>query len=52
MWSWDWKQQGGFARLVIQVEEIFPGEAVPTDALLALLEHESGCAWRYFYVQD
>ncbi|RKT44242.1 hypothetical protein [Thiocapsa rosea] len=52
MWSWDWKQQGGFARLLIQVEEIFPGEAVPTDALLALLERESGCAWRYFYVQD
>jgi hypothetical protein len=52
MWSWDWKQQGGFARLLIQVEEIFPGEAVPTDAFLDLLEREGGCAWRYFYVQD
>lgn len=52
MWSWDWKQQGGFARLVIQVEEIFPGEAVPTDALIDLLERESDCAWRFFYVQD
>lgn len=52
MWSWDWKQQGGFARLLVQVEEIFPGEAVPTDRLLGLLERASGCAWRYFYVQD
>jgi hypothetical protein len=52
IWSWDWKQQGGFARLLIQVEEVFPGEAVPTDAFLDLLERESGCAWRYFYVQD
>jgi hypothetical protein len=52
MWSWDWKQQGGFARLLIQVEEIFPGEAVPTDGFLDLLERESGCPWRHFYVQD
>ncbi|WP_296810001.1 hypothetical protein [Thiocapsa sp.] len=51
IWSWDWKQQGGFARLLIQVDEIFPGEAVPTDAFLDLLARESGCAWRYFYVQ-
>jgi hypothetical protein len=50
--SWDWKQQGGFARSLIQVEEIFPGEAVPTDAFLDLLERKSGCVWRYFYVQD
>lgn len=50
--SWDWKHQGGFARLLIQVEEIFPGEAVPTEGFLDLLERESGCAWRYFYVQD
>lgn len=50
--SWDWKQQGGFARLLVQVEEIFPGEAVPTDGLFDLLERASGCAWRHFYVQD
>jgi hypothetical protein len=52
IWSWDWKQQGGFARLLVQVEEIFPGEAVPTEEFLDLLERESGCAWRYLYVQD
>ena len=50
--SWDWKRQGGFARLLIQVEEIFPGEAVPTEGFLRLLERATGCAWRYFYVQD
>jgi hypothetical protein len=52
MWSWDWKQQAGFARQIIQVEEIFPGEAVPTRGLLDLLEQTSGCVWLYFYVQD
>jgi hypothetical protein len=52
IWSWDWKQQGGFARLLIQVEEIFPGEAVPTQGFLDLLARASGCPWRYFYVQD
>jgi hypothetical protein len=50
--SWDWKHRGGFARLLVRVEEIFPGEAVPTEGLLDLLERASGCAWGYFYVQD
>ncbi|NCA68749.1 MAG: hypothetical protein EOM91_01375 [Sphingobacteriia bacterium] len=50
--QWDWKQQGGFARRLIQIEEIFPGEAVPTPALLALLTATHDCEWRYFYLQD
>jgi hypothetical protein len=51
-WQWDWKQQGGFARRMILVEEIFPGEAVPAQSLLDLLERTSGCDWHYFYAQD
>lgn len=51
-WRWDWKQQGGFARRVIEVEEVFPGEAVPSPALLDRLREAGGCAWRFFYIQD
>jgi hypothetical protein len=51
-WCWDWKDTGGFARLSVCIEEIFPGEAVPTDALLNLLSDLSEMPWRHFYVQD
>ncbi len=50
--QWDWKQQGGFGRLFILVEEVFPGEAVPTPSLLDLLAQTSGTGWRHFYVRD
>lgn len=51
-WRWDWKQQGGFGRLFVLVEEVFPGEAVPTQRLLDLLTRACGSDWRHFYVQD
>jgi hypothetical protein len=51
-WDWDWKQQGGFGRLFVMVEEVFPGEAVPTPGLLDLLRDLDGTPWRHFYVQE
>lgn len=51
-WRWDWKQQGGFGRLFVLVEEVFPGEAVPTQRLLDLLTPACRSGWRHFYVQD
>lgn len=51
-WHWDWKHQGGFGRLFVCLEEVFPGEAVPTPSLLELLSRTSGSDWGYFYVQD
>ncbi|WP_242523460.1 hypothetical protein [Thiocystis minor] len=51
-WQWDWKEQGGFGRRAILIEEVFPGEAMPTDALLDLLQAASGTGWRHFYVRD
>ncbi|NEX21553.1 hypothetical protein G3480_14750 [Thiorhodococcus mannitoliphagus] len=51
-WLWDWKEQGGFGRLFILVEEIFPSEATPAPALFDLLIRASGTGWRHFYVQD
>lgn len=51
-WRWDWKEHGGFGRLFVAVEEVFPGEAVPVPALLDLLTRACGAGWRHFYVQD
>jgi hypothetical protein len=51
-WRWDWKQQGGFGRLFVLVEEVFPGEAVPTQPLFDLLTRACGVPWRHFYQQD
>jgi hypothetical protein len=36
----------------VQVEEVFPGEAVPTSALFEQLIRVSGIGWRHFYIQD
>jgi hypothetical protein len=51
-WTYDCKENAGFARLFIQVEEVFPGEAAPTPGLLGLLEDSTGGKWRHFYIQD
>lgn len=51
-WLWDWKQQGGFGRVFVQIEEVFPGEAVPTPAFFEQLIRISGIGWRHFYIQD
>lgn len=50
--QWNWRQQAGFGRLFIQINSIFPSEAVPTDELLGSLERLSSNPWRYFYIQD
>lgn len=52
LWAYDWKKKAGFGRLFVQVEEIFPGEAVPTPDLMRLLENSTRSEWRYFYIQD
>lgn len=51
-WRWDWKQQGGFGRCLVLIEEVFPAEAVPAPRLMNLLSAISGSDWHYFYVQD
>lgn len=51
-WAWDWKETAGFGRVLVLIEEVFPGEAVPAPALLDTLARASGGPWRHFYVQD
>ena len=45
----NWRQGAGFGRFFVEVHHIFPGEAVPGDELLRILEESTGTPWAYFY---
>jgi len=48
----DWRRQAGAARLLLEVVDVFPGEAVPVPGLLRGLEGLGAGPWRYFYYLD
>lgn len=43
----DWRQQAASGRVLLEVRNVFPGEASPSDALLNALQTASGFAWRF-----
>ena len=45
-----WRNDAGMARLFIEINSIFPGEAQPVESLMQHLQQETGCEWRYFYL--
>jgi hypothetical protein len=51
-WDWDWKGNAGYGRFFVEVEEIFPGEALPSPALDTALADITAAPWRHFHVQD
>ena len=51
-WCWSWGRHGGFGRVFISLEPVFPGEGRPLPACFRLLEQMQLGAWRYFFVQD
>lgn len=48
----DWRRKAGFARLFIEISNVFESEAVPSDSLIEKLEHLTGQTWDYFYWRD
>ncbi len=46
----DWRETAAAGRVFVDVRNVFPGEGVPGDALLAGLAALSGGAWRYAWV--
>jgi hypothetical protein len=50
--QWNWRQQGGAARIALSINGIFPSEALPSDALLGTLKALNGEPWGYCYIQD
>lgn len=45
----DWRRAAGFASCFIEVNGVYPHEAVPADSLLAELAAWSACAWTFCY---
>jgi len=43
----DWRQYGVAARLLVEVRQVWPGEALPGDGLLRQLESGTGRRWAY-----
>ncbi|MGD2119260.1 MAG: hypothetical protein PVG66_12930 [Chromatiales bacterium] len=47
----DWRQNAGAGKLLVEIRNIFPGEAVPVDSLLLKLgKLTDERKWRYFYL--
>lgn len=47
----NWRRQAGVGRTLIELYNVFPGEAVPVAALFEHLQRISGGPWHHFYVQ-
>lgn len=45
----NWRKMAGYARLFIEITDIFPKEAIPQQSLLENLADISGSSWSYFY---
>lgn len=48
----DWRRGAVIARFAINIWNIFPAEAVPSEQLLAALAGLSHCPWRYAYLRS
>jgi len=47
-----WRKDAGCGYLFINVENIFPGEAVPVPKFLTKLATITNTTWQYFYIQS
>jgi hypothetical protein len=46
----DWRQGAGYGRFFVEIQGVYPQEAVPSDKLLIALRGYSRCNWKYFYI--
>lgn len=49
-WQYHWRKSAGFARVFIEITDIYPKEAVPQQELLDALQQLSATEWRYCYL--
>jgi len=43
----EWRRYAACSRLLVEIHQVFPGEAVPGDRLMDELDKASRCEWRY-----
>lgn len=49
--EFDWRRSAAFARVFVEISNVFESEAVPAEELAACLKQASGEAWDYCYVR-
>jgi ribosomal protein L37AE/L43A len=49
-WQYHWRRSAGFARVFIEITDIYPKEAKPQETLLDALRQFSGTEWQYCYL--
>lgn len=49
VYDYDWRRTAGFARVFIEVTEVYPKEAIPQPSLLEKLASLTDVEWDYFY---
>jgi len=49
--EFDWRRSAAFARVFVEISNVFESEAVPAEELAACLQQASGEAWDYCYVR-
>lgn len=47
--DFNWRKMAGYARLLIEITDIFPKEAIPQQSLLDKLSGLTQVKWQYFY---
>lgn len=50
LFRFDWRRSAAFGCFFVEIENVFPHEAVPADRLMEALEALSGHGWDYFYL--
>lgn len=48
-YDYDWRRSAGFARIFIEITDIYPKEAIPQSSLLDKLAALTHVQWDYFY---
>jgi hypothetical protein len=52
MQNLDWKQECAYGRMAVDIINIHPFEAVPSDNLLHILQAATNVEWRYCYAEN
>ena len=48
----DWRRHAACGRLMVEIHQVFPGEAVPADGLITELEKATGAGWVYAWADS
>jgi len=48
----DWRQYGVAARCSVEIHQVYPGEALPGEGLLQLLQEQTGREWGYAWADS